>query len=133
MNCYESDPTDEKPCDCIGDADINVQLSTLNCAYGGTIPEALGSCTSLTSLCVARATWRPLGCPLTSALAPPLSLFQHRVLTNNSLTGTIPMSLMYLTSLETLVISQNTAGQEQGVTGLTGTIPAAIQYLPALT
>ena len=43
------------------------------------------------------------------------------------------MSLMYLTSLETLVISQNTAGQEQGVTGLTGTIPAAFQYLTALT
>ena len=55
MGCYESDPTDEKPCTCIGDADINAQLSTLNCAYGGTIPEALSSCTSLTSLCVARA------------------------------------------------------------------------------
>ena len=54
-SCYESDPTDEKPCTCIGDADINAQLSTLNCAYGGTIPEALSSCTSLTSLCVARA------------------------------------------------------------------------------
>ena len=54
MGCYQTDPTDEKPCTCIGDV-INEQLSTLNCAYPGTIPEALGSCTSLTSLCVARA------------------------------------------------------------------------------
>ena len=55
MGCYESDPTYYKPCTCIGDGDINAQLSSTNCAYGGTIPEALGSCTSLTSLCVARA------------------------------------------------------------------------------
>ena len=137
LDCYSADPSD-KPCTCTGNDDIAPLLANIGCSYGGTIPSVIGACTALTSLCVAgqvaslrtfsRSPHRP---PRPSPRPHP-----HSSLTNNLLTGSIPPTIADLSLLTSLVISQNTSGQDAfpaPTSGLTGSIPMYIYQLTQLT
>ena len=87
----------------------------------GTIPDSLGSLTSLTNLCVCAVA--ALGCRWAARLTPPPPRIFFSRLNSNSLDGSIPSSLGNLTILNTLDLSSNF---------LTGTVPDTLGSLMQL-